>query len=133
MPVLALLDAIQKLTSKWFNKHRNAIGSATKTLTPSTKAILRANFTLSQRLKASQLDAFEYTLYGDGNDEVVNLSDRSCSCRVFQIEKITCAHAIAAIYGTKLDLYDFCSPYYSSQMWALSYADTIYIRCPHCK
>ncbi|XP_075478761.1 uncharacterized protein LOC142519606 [Primulina tabacum] len=126
MPIVALLDAIHKLTSKWFNKHRNAAGSATTTLTPSTEAILRANFTLSQRLKASQLNEFEYHVYGDGKDEVVNLSDRSCSCRVFQIDKISCAHAIAAIYGAKLDLYDFCSPYYSSQMWALAYADTIY-------
>ncbi|XP_073291050.1 uncharacterized protein [Primulina huaijiensis] len=126
MPIVALLDAIHKLTSKWFNKHRNAAGSATTTLTPSTEAILRANFTLSQRLKASQLNAFEYQVYGDGKDEVVNLTDRSCSCRVFQIDKIPCAHAIAAIYGEKLDLYDFCSPYYSSQMWTLAYADTIY-------
>ncbi|XP_075492536.1 uncharacterized protein LOC142530597 [Primulina tabacum] len=60
MPIVALLDAIHKLTSKLFNKHRNAAGSATTTLTPSTEAILRANFTLSQRLKASQLNAFEY-------------------------------------------------------------------------
>ncbi|XP_073017802.1 uncharacterized protein [Primulina eburnea] len=126
MLIVALLDAIHKLTSKWFNMHRNAAGSATKTLTPSTEAILRANFTLSQRLKASQLNSFEYHVYDDGKDEVVNLSDRSCSCRVFQIDKIPCAHAIAAIYGAKLDLYDFCSPYYSSQMWALAYADTIY-------
>ncbi|XP_073304181.1 uncharacterized protein [Primulina huaijiensis] len=101
-------------------------GSATTTLTPSTEAILRANFALSQRLKASRLNAFEYQVYGDEKDEVVNLSDRSCSCRVFQIDKIPCAHAIAAIYGAKLDLYDFYSPYYSSQMWALAYADTIY-------
>ncbi|XP_075489471.1 uncharacterized protein LOC142528314 [Primulina tabacum] len=89
-------------------------------------AILRANFTLSQRLKAYQLNAFEYQVYGDGKDEVVNLSERSCSCRVFQIDKIPYAHAIAVIYGAKLDLYDFCSPYYSSQMWAFAYADTIY-------
>ncbi|XP_073049460.1 uncharacterized protein [Primulina eburnea] len=127
MPIITLLDAIHKLTSKWFNKHGNVAGSATTTLTPSTEAILRANFTLSQRLKASQINAFEYHVYGDGKHEVVNLSDRSCSCRVFQIDKIPCAHAIAAIYGAKLDLYDFCSPYYSSQMWALAYADTIYL------
>ncbi|XP_073290527.1 uncharacterized protein [Primulina huaijiensis] len=126
MPIVALLDAIHKLTSKWFNKHRNATSSATRTLTPSTKAILRANFILSQRLKASQLNAFEYQVYGDEKDEVVNLSDKSCSCLMFQLDKIPCAHAIATIYGAKLDLYDFCSPYYSSEMWALAYAGTIY-------
>ncbi|XP_073133576.1 uncharacterized protein [Henckelia pumila] len=126
MPVVGLLDAIHKLTSKWFNKHRNAAGSATTTLTPLTEAILRANLTLSQRLKASQLNAFEYQVFGDGKNEVVNLSDKSCSCRVFQVDKHPCAHAIAAVYGAKLDLYDFCSPYYSSQMWALAYVGTIY-------
>ncbi|XP_073138516.1 uncharacterized protein [Henckelia pumila] len=126
LPVVALLDAIHKLTSKWFNKHRNAAGSATTKLTPSTEAILRANFTVSQCLKASQLNAFEYQVFGDGKNEVVNLSDKSCSCRVFQVDKLPCAHAIAAIYFAKLDLYDFFLPYYSSQMWALAYADTIY-------
>ncbi|XP_073304638.1 uncharacterized protein [Primulina huaijiensis] len=116
MPIVALLDAVHKLTSKWFNKHRNATGSATTTLTPSTEAILRDNFTLSQRLKASQLNAFEYQEYDDGKDEVVNLSDKSCSYRIFQLDKIPCAHTIATINGAKLDLYDFCSPYYSSEM-----------------
>ncbi|XP_073121198.1 uncharacterized protein [Henckelia pumila] len=53
--VVALLDAIHKLTSKWFNKHRNA----------------------------------------------------------------------AAIYFAKLDLYDFCLPCYSSQIWALAYAGNV--------
>ncbi|XP_073121694.1 uncharacterized protein [Henckelia pumila] len=104
----------------------NDVRSATTTLTPSTEAILRANFTLSQHLKASQLNAIEYQVFGDGKNEVVNLSDKSCSCRVFQVDKLSCAHAIAAIYRAKLDLYDFCLPYYSSQMWALAYADTIY-------
>lgn len=126
MPILALLDAVHRLTSKWFTKHRNAAGVATTTLTPSTEAILRDNFMLSQRLKESQLSAFEYQVYGDGKNEVVNLSDKSCSCRVFQIDKIPCAHAIAAIYVAKLDFYDFCSPYHSSQMWALAYSGTIY-------
>ncbi|XP_075507538.1 uncharacterized protein LOC142544369 [Primulina tabacum] len=96
------------------------------TLTPSTEAILRDDFTLSQRLKSSQLNAFEYQVYGDGKDEVVNLSDKSCSSRIFQLDKIPRAYANEAIYGPKLDLYDFCSPYYSSEMWALAYAGTIY-------
>ncbi|GMN19803.1 hypothetical protein TIFTF001_053590 [Ficus carica] len=55
----------------------------------------------------------------------------SCTCRVFDIDKIPCIHAIAAagLYRpqhTGSYIYSLCSEYYTSDYWMLAYAETIY-------
>ncbi|XP_047331477.1 uncharacterized protein LOC124935054 [Impatiens glandulifera] len=48
------------------------------------------------------------------------------SCRVFDVSGLPCTHALAFVRTRKLDLYDFYSMYYSTQMWLNAYAETCY-------
>ncbi|XP_030479270.1 uncharacterized protein LOC115696511 [Cannabis sativa] len=64
-------------------------------------------------------------------DAIVNLRSKSCTCKVFHIEKLPCIHAIAAAgkaqpQNTGELLYSMCSQYYTSEYWLLAYAETIY-------
>ena len=42
----------------------------------------------------------------------MNLTERSCSCHRFDLEKLPCVHAIAAAEATKLSTISLCHPYY---------------------
>ncbi|XP_047340376.1 uncharacterized protein LOC124943966 [Impatiens glandulifera] len=50
----------------------------------------------------------------------------TCSCRVFDVSGFPCTHALTAARTRKLDPYDFCSRYYSTEMWLHAYAETCY-------
>ncbi|XP_047331728.1 uncharacterized protein LOC124935329 [Impatiens glandulifera] len=50
----------------------------------------------------------------------------TCSCMVFDVSGLPCTHAIAVARTKKLDPYDFCSRYYSTEMWLNAYAETCY-------
>ncbi|XP_052292000.1 uncharacterized protein LOC127900805 [Citrus sinensis] len=63
---------------------------------------------------------------GDLNDHV-NILDKTCSCREFQLDQLPCEHALAVCrYQETLSVYDMCSRYYSSEAWVAAYAETIY-------
>ncbi|XP_073014569.1 uncharacterized protein [Primulina eburnea] len=128
LPIIALLNAIQDMISVWFNKHRIAaeLASCRTKLTPSIELIFRTRFTQSQCLKVTQLNDSEYHVVGDDTDEIVDFSTYSCSCCVFQCDKIPCKDALAACHLEDFGIYELCSPYYLVHMWLQAYSGTIY-------
>ena len=126
-PVIALLDAVQELTSSWFHDRRKAASSCTTSLTPTIETMLRERFILAQHMTATPLNQFEYNVRGNKLDSVVDLSQKSCGCRAFDIDRIPCAHALSAIGDDDFDQVSrFCSRLYTVDSWALAYAETIY-------
>ena len=58
------------------------------------------------------------------------LQAQTCSYRRFQLEQLSCAHAMIAIRHMKGDVYDLCSDYYLSECWKAIYAGVVY-SLPH--
>ncbi|XP_060974246.1 uncharacterized protein LOC133039378 [Cannabis sativa] len=56
----------------------------------------------------------------------VNLVERTCTCGLFQMLKIPCPHACAAI-SQNVSVYTLCSPYYTKETWKKTYDATINI------
>ncbi|GMN48342.1 hypothetical protein TIFTF001_017512 [Ficus carica] len=103
----------------------------TTPVTPKREAILRRRFDETGLLTPYQLNENEYIVMGGDFNACVNLTTRSCTCRVFDIDKIPCIHAIVArgLYRpqhTGAYVYFFCSEYYILDYWMLAYAETIY-------
>ena len=65
----------------------------------------------------------------DGKTYLVDVQDKTCSCRKFDIDKYPCVHAIGAAikclkHDTPIelsDMYDVILPYYLISVWALAY------------
>ncbi|KAL5549313.1 hypothetical protein UlMin_004544 [Ulmus minor] len=57
---------------------------------------------------------------------VVDTLNSTCSCREFNIDKLPCVHAIAAVQKRNFNLYTLAYPYYLKEYYMLVYEDTIY-------
>lgn len=55
----------------------------------------------------------------------VDLDNRKCSCRVWQVSGKPCRHALAWICTNRGIIQDFVSPYYSVQMFRAAYAGRV--------
>ena len=128
-PIVALLEAMQAKVSEWFNNRRNIVASINTSctpLTPMAENIIRKRFKKALEMNVKQLNRFEYEVTGKDNDAIVDLGQRQCSCRVFDLDKLPCVHALAAYEQAGIEVYDLCSNYYKLETWALAYVDTIY-------
>ncbi|KAK0594034.1 hypothetical protein LWI29_024690 [Acer saccharum] len=66
-------------------------------------------------------------LMNDGNkDGLVNLSEKTCSCMKFQVDKLPCRHALAAIRFAKKPFGDFCGDCYKTTSWVEAYSGNIF-------
>ncbi|KAK0591406.1 hypothetical protein LWI29_001239 [Acer saccharum] len=62
----------------------------------------------------------------DGNkDGLVNLSEKTC-CMKFQVDKLPCRHALAAIRFAKKPFGDFCGDCYKTTSWVEAYSGNIF-------
>ena len=65
--------------------------------------------------------------YGSSGESlhVVNLVERKCTCRRFELEKLPCVHAIAAAEYRNVSRISLCSPYYTSNYLVSAYAESV--------
>ncbi|XP_062086427.1 uncharacterized protein LOC133792534 [Humulus lupulus] len=128
-PIIALLEAMQAKVSEWFKNRRNIVASInTKCtpLTPKAENIIRKRFKKASEMNVKQLNRFEYEVTGKENYAIIDLGQRQCPCRVFDIDQPPCVHALASYEQAGIEVYDLCSNYYKLETWALAYVYTIY-------
>ncbi|XP_047250873.1 uncharacterized protein LOC107874052 [Capsicum annuum] len=99
---------------------------------PAAKKILTNNVSEGDSFYVKNIsgDERQYTVFGSGCTAKVDLLERSCSCRKFDLVKISCDHAMAALrskhgedYG--LRFYDYSSPLYKVEEYLLEYLESI--------
>ncbi|XP_055814409.1 uncharacterized protein LOC129884059 [Solanum dulcamara] len=65
-----------------------------------------------------------------GQDARVNINGKICSCKVWDLQQLPCAHALATLKAQRLPdygerVYNLCSPYYSAEFHWLAYSEII--------
>ncbi|CAH9059260.1 unnamed protein product [Cuscuta epithymum] len=79
----------------------------------------------SHQVRPSSAFAFE-VINKNCRAYAVDLVERKCSCREFQLEDFVCVHAVAAIRNRNgLSCYDYVSSYYSSESWVEAYKGSV--------
>jgi len=100
-PIIPLMDAIVGKISEWFNTHRkeSTMGSSSQRLTPRVERTLHLRYKESTFLKVNELNTstLEYYVTGDDGSFLVDLARRTCSCKVYDIDKFPCVHVLAAL------------------------------------
>ncbi|XP_010544487.1 PREDICTED: uncharacterized protein LOC104817109 [Tarenaya hassleriana] len=132
-PVLGVLDICLSKTVEWFDRRRVEARCAddSQKLTPHVDKVLHERYEMACTYEVIVLNSIteEFEVTGEkGRKYLVKIGDRSCSCRVFDIDKIPCSHAIAALHkvGKANMIPDLCSPYYLRESWGHAYETTVY-------
>ncbi|XP_049410509.1 uncharacterized protein LOC125873671 [Solanum stenotomum] len=75
-------------------------------------------------------DGNHFTVFGAGSTSAVNLLEKSCSCRKYDLVKIPYTHAMVALtskhgdeYG--MSIYEYFSPLYKAETYLLAYSESI--------
>ncbi|XP_010550825.1 PREDICTED: uncharacterized protein LOC104821604 [Tarenaya hassleriana] len=116
---------------KWA-RYRVEAGCAndSEKMTPHVDKVLHERYETACTYEVIMLNTVteEFEVRGEkGRKYLVSIEGRTCSCRMFDIDKIPCSHAIAALHKVgKANVPDLCSPYYTRETWRLAYQKTVY-------
>ncbi|XP_060965405.1 uncharacterized protein LOC115713453 [Cannabis sativa] len=128
-PVTILVDFIRFTLQNWF---ASRLEKASKCATPlattfenDLKDQHKDGMFRSVLRNGAQLFNVGTSPQGERGGDV-NLVERTCTCGLFQMLKIPCPHACAAV-SQNVSVYTLCSPYYTKETWKKTYDATINI------
>ncbi|PHU01595.1 hypothetical protein BC332_31382 [Capsicum chinense] len=131
-PVAAIFNSIAHIFGEIFRKRYAEVDNSKTTFVPVAETILRENMTKGDKLYVNNINGStdEFAMLGYGRSAKVNLSRRSCSCRKYNLVKLSCTHAMAALrlkhadeYNTSI--YNYSSQIYSKELYFLAYLEPI--------
>ncbi|WOH15432.1 hypothetical protein DCAR_0934972 [Daucus carota subsp. sativus] len=121
---LPLLDMLQEIHYKLMVRIRENRGSMEGSefqICPRIKKKLDIAVTQSREWRASWDGMRTFVVKNGSSTLTVDLVDRKCDCRVFDLTGIPCAHAVAAIHSRREDPQAYVSRYYTREMYLASY------------
>jgi len=76
-------------------------------------------------LKVQEIDPHQYEAKSFSTINVVNLSQKKCTCRMFDLENLPCIHAIAAAEKAKVSRITDCHTYYRKDYLCNEYGNSV--------
>ncbi|KAH9802359.1 SWIM-type domain-containing protein [Citrus sinensis] len=125
-PVTHLVDHFRKTLQQWFYDRKIVAESMTTRLTTWADEIVTKRRTIAERMIVRPVSPHRFQVTGGGlKGGLVDLQKRTCSCRVFQLDQLVCAHAIAACLTHRVDFINLCSDFYTTESLAMAYAQPV--------
>ncbi|PHU16267.1 hypothetical protein BC332_17472 [Capsicum chinense] len=133
-PESYIFNLITRKFGEKFRERHAFVDGKQNIFVPYAERILRDNKSASDSLYVSNPNGVlnQYTVFGNGVTAKVNLLKRSCSCRKFDLVKMSCEHEMAALqakygddegYGNSI--YDYSSLIYKDESYLLTYSKAI--------
>ncbi|KAL8462897.1 hypothetical protein ACS0TY_033778 [Phlomoides rotata] len=125
--IITMLEWIREYLVKRLVKNRDKAETKWKgKLCPRISKILERNLEQVADYVPIKSNRWSYQIRCfNGGQYTVDLNQRRCSCRAWQLCGIPCTHAICAILGEQLELEDFVHDYYTVAMYKESYKFSI--------
>ncbi|XP_056841759.1 uncharacterized protein LOC108858499 [Raphanus sativus] len=126
--IVRILESIRVMMTRWFAEWREDARSQRTMLTRGVEKLLHGRVTAARDLMVQRIDDHHTEVkYGSSGESlhVVNLVERKCTCRRFELEKLPCVHAIAAAEHRKVSRISLFSPYYTSSYLVSAHAESV--------
>ncbi|XP_050211360.2 uncharacterized protein LOC126661549 [Mercurialis annua] len=126
LPVTTLLEYLRTMVQEWSYANRHLARSTFTALSKRAEDILNENYINSLKLVVSNSNDNIKTVFQHTTKFIVDLKERTCTCRRFQIDDIPCPHAMAILKEMNQDPYKFCSDYFTKETILKTYEETVY-------
>ncbi|KAK3221585.1 hypothetical protein Dsin_008610 [Dipteronia sinensis] len=126
MPITTMVEFIREMLQKWFYKRRTKAEKTRTQLTPWATELIKERNKDSEKYTVRPIDSVNFNVKDGNKDGLVNLSEKTCSCTKFQVDKLPCRHALAAIRYAKKPFPDFCGDCYKTTSWLEAYSGNIF-------
>ncbi|XP_015168424.1 uncharacterized protein [Solanum tuberosum] len=102
-----LVDYLMKMIGRWNNTNRNEAIATGTTLSTKYEHLMREKMKESQGMMVVPSTEYLYTVYDGGKRHIVNMRERICTCRQFQMDVMPCKHAFAIVRKYYMSEYEY--------------------------
>ncbi|KAJ0015231.1 hypothetical protein Pint_21116 [Pistacia integerrima] len=125
LPITQMVDVIRGKIMELIYTRRADSNLWMSRITTSMEEKLEKENLKARNLQVLLLAGSTWEVRGD-TIEVVDMDHWGCSCKGWQLNGLPCCHAIAVITCMGWSAYDYCSTYFTMEMYRLTYSETVH-------
>ncbi|KAK2638396.1 hypothetical protein Ddye_026191 [Dipteronia dyeriana] len=126
LPITTLVEYVREMMQKWFHERRDAASRNTTQMSRwATEKLTKKNKT-SHKYTVYPIDHVNFNVKDGEKDGLVNLFEKTYTCKEFQNDLLHCSHALAAIRHCKKNIWRLLFGFYKTSTWLESYFGLIF-------
>ncbi|KAH6833897.1 hypothetical protein C2S53_005338 [Perilla frutescens var. hirtella] len=125
LPICSLIECIRHVIEQWFDSRRARANARDNALTEEALKKLREEVEKSRVYNVVPTSNSTFKVHGGRQRFIVDLHQKSCKCREFQLDLMPCSHAVAAIMKNGESILDYVTSYYTMDNWRETYEGSV--------
>jgi hypothetical protein len=126
LPIISMFEMIRQKLMKRYQAKRDGIRTMTGRLCPRIVAKLDEIGAVAGQCYSTYAGGHLYEVRHHNKQYVVNLLNRTCGCRQWDMTGIPCAHAVSAIWYFNANPEDYVDEWYTIEMYKKAYDEIVY-------
>ncbi|KAH7834045.1 hypothetical protein Vadar_012182 [Vaccinium darrowii] len=126
LPINQMMESIRRQLMTWFNERRETSMQWTSILVPSAERSVAEALERARTYQVLRANEAEFEVISHEGTHIVDIRNRCCLCRGWQLYGLPCAHAVAALLSCRQNVHRFTESCFTVATYRKAYSQTIH-------
>ncbi|GMH10260.1 hypothetical protein Nepgr_012101 [Nepenthes gracilis] len=126
LPIIQMMECIRRQLMTWFNERRETSMQWTSILVPTAERRVAEAIDRACTYQVLRANEAEFEVISHEGTNVVDIRNRCCICRGWQLYGLPCAHAVAALLSCRQNVHRFTESCFTVATYRKTYSQTIH-------
>ncbi|CAA0822882.1 Unknown protein [Striga hermonthica] len=126
LPIIQLMECIRRQLMTWFNERRETSMQWTSILVPSAERRVAEALERARTYQVLRANEAEFEVISHEGTHIVDIRNRCCMCRGWELYGLPCAHAVAALLSCRQNVHRFTESCFTVAAYRKTYSETIH-------
>lgn len=127
LPIVQMMESIRRQLMTWFNQRREMSMQWTSPLVTSADRLVAEACERAQEYSVARANEAEFEVASPHEGpNIVDIRNRCCLCRGWQLYGLPCAHAVAALHSCRQNVSRFTESCFTVATYRKTYSQTIH-------
>lgn len=126
LPIIQMMECIRRQLMTWFNERRETSMQWTSILVPSAERRVAEALERARTYQVLRANEAEFEVISHEGNNIVDIRNRCCLCRGWQLYGLPCAHAVAALLSCRQNVHRFTESCFTVATYRKTYSQTIH-------
>lgn len=126
LPIIQMMECIRRQLMTWFNERREISMQWTSILVPTAESHVAEAIERARSYQVLRANEAEFEVITHEGSNFVDIRNRCCLCRGWQLYGLPCAHAVAALISCRQNVHRFTESCFTVATYRKTYSQTIH-------
>lgn len=126
LPIIQMMECIRRQLMTWFNERRETSMQWTSILVPTAERRVSEAIDRARTYQVLRANEAEFEVISHEGTNIVDIRNRCCLCRGWQLYGLPCAHAVAALLSCRQNVHRFTESCFTVATYRKAYSQTIH-------